>query len=136
MTFATLIRRSLRFYWRTHLGVLAGVAVTGAILSGALTVGDSIRFTLKQLALARLGQVEQALTLPEHFCRAQLADDLAAELHTTVAPVLMVRGSATLPDGRARANDVQVLGVDDPIAQTRPGWDVDLQLVGPPLGSF
>ncbi len=113
MTFATLIRRSLRFYWRTHLGVLAGVAVTGAILTGALTVGDSIRFTLKQLALARLGQVEQALTLPEHFCRAKLADDLAAELHTTVAPVLMLRGSATLPDGRARANDVQVLGVDD-----------------------
>ena len=113
MTFVTLIRRSLRFYWRTHLGVLAGVAVTGAILTGALTVGDSIRFTLKQLALARLGQVEQALTLPEHFCRAQLANDLAAELHTTVAPVLMVRGSATLPDGRSRANDVQVLGVDD-----------------------
>ncbi len=113
MTFVTLIRRSLRFYWRTHLGVLAGVAVTGAILTGALTVGDSIRFTLKQLALARLGRVEQALTLPEHFCRSQLADDLAAEIHSPVAPVLLLRGSAALPDGRARANDVQVLGVDD-----------------------
>ena len=56
MTIATFILRSLRFYWRTHLGVLAGVAVTAAILTGSLVVGDSVRFTLKQLALARLGR--------------------------------------------------------------------------------
>jgi len=113
MTIGTLIRRSLRFYWRTHLSVLAGVAVTGAILTGALVVGDSVRFTLKQLALARLGRVTQALTLPEHFFREKLADDLAAEIHSPVAPALLLRGSVALPDGRARANDVQVLGVDE-----------------------
>jgi len=109
----TFILRSLRFYWRTHLGVLAGVVVAGAILTGALAVGDSVRFTLKQLALARLGSVTQALNMPEHFFRAGLADDLAKKLSSPVAPVLMMRGSAALPDGRARANDVQVLGVDE-----------------------
>ncbi|MDD5261318.1 MAG: ABC transporter permease [Methylacidiphilales bacterium] len=113
MTLCTLIRRSLRFYWRTHLGVLAGVTITCAILTGALVVGDSVRFTLDQLVPARLGHVTQALTLPEHFFRVQLADDLASEIKSSVAPVLLVRGSATLPDGRARANDVQVLGVDE-----------------------
>ena len=60
MTLFTLILRSLRFYWRTHLGVLAGVTVTGAILTGSLAVGDSVRFTLKQLGLARLGHVTRA----------------------------------------------------------------------------
>ncbi len=113
MTIGTLIARSLRFHWRTHLGVLAGVAVAGAILTGSLVVGDSVRFTLEKLALARLGHVTQALTLPEHFFREKLADDLAAEIRSPVAPVLRVRGSAALPDGRARANDVQVLGVDE-----------------------
>ena len=113
MTIATFILRSLRFYWRTHLSVLAGVAVAGAVLTGALAVGDSVRFTLKQLALARLGRVTQALALPEHFFPAGLADDLSEKLSSLVAPVLMLRGSATLPDGRARANDVQVLGVDE-----------------------
>ena len=113
MTVFTLIRRSLRFYWRTHLGVLAGVMVTGAILTGSLAVGDSVRFTLEQLAHARLGHVTQALTLPEHFLRAGLADDMEAIIKSPVAPVLMLRGSAALPDGRARANDVQVLGVDE-----------------------
>ena len=113
MTSLTLIFRSLQFYWRTHLGVLAGVMVAGAVLTGSLVVGDSVRFTLKQLALARLGSVTQALTLPEHFFRAGLADDLARKLSAPVAPVLLLRGSATLPDGQARANDVQVLGVEE-----------------------
>ncbi len=113
MTLGTLIARSLRFYWRTHLGVLAGVAVTGAILTGSLAVGDSVRFTLERLALARLGRVTQALVLPGHFFREKLADDLEAEIQSPVAPVLQVRGSAALPDGRARANDVQVLGVEE-----------------------
>ncbi len=113
MTIGTLIRRSLLFYWRTHLGVLAGVMLASAILTGALVVGDSVRFTLGRLALARLRHVTQALTLPEHFFRAKLADDLAAAIKSPVAPVLLVRGSAAVPDGRARANDVQVLGVDE-----------------------
>ena len=113
MTIGLLIWRSLRFYWRTHLGVLAGVLVTASILTGALVVGDSVRFTLTQLAVARLGRVTQSLTLPEYFFRERLADDLAAALKSRVAPAIMVRGSAALPDGRARANDVQVLGVDE-----------------------
>ena len=113
MTPLTFILRSLRFYWRTHLGVLAGVMVAGAVLTGSLVVGDSVRFTLKQLAIARLGRVTQALTLPEHFFRAGLADDLAAKMSSPVAPVLLLHGSVALPDGRARANDVQVLGVDE-----------------------
>jgi len=113
MTLFPLILRSLRFYWRTHLSVLAGVAVAGAVLTGSLVVGDSVRFTLKQHALARLGRVTQALTLPEHFFRAGLADDLSEIISSPVAPALILRGSAALPDGRARANDVQVLGVDE-----------------------
>lgn len=126
MTLGTLIRRSLRFYWRTHLSVIAGVMFTGAILTGALVVGDSVRFTLQKLALSRLGHVTQALTLPEHFFRAKLADDLAAATQSTVAPVLMVRGSVALPDGRARANDVQVLGVDGCFWQLGGAHDKDV----------
>ena len=113
MTLGTLIGRSLRFYWRTHLGTVAGVALAAAILTGALVVGGSVRFTLEQLAIARIGLVTQALSMPEHFFRSRLADDLSSEIHSPVAPVLQARGSVVLPDGRARANDVQVLGVDD-----------------------
>ena len=112
MTLGTLVGRSLRFYWRTHLGVLAGTGVACAILTGALVVGNSVRFTLEEMARARLGKTEAALTAQEHFFRATLADELGKDLQATVAPVLALRGSAALPDGRARANDVQVLGVE------------------------
>src|SRR5690348_9434600 len=113
MTIGTFVWRSLHFYWRTHLGVLAGTCITSAILTGALVVGDSERWTLKQMAQARLGKTEMALITRETFFRAALADDLEQDLKATVAPVLTLRGSATLPDNRARANDVQVLGVDE-----------------------
>ncbi|HWW03330.1 MAG TPA: ABC transporter permease [Candidatus Acidoferrum sp.] len=113
MTIGTLVCRSLRFYWRTHLGVLAGTCVTCAILTGSLVVGNSERYTLEQMAQARLGRTEVALMTQDRFFRAALAEDLQKDLKCTVAPVLTLRGSAALPDGRARANDVQVLGVDD-----------------------
>ena len=41
MTFGTLIRRSLRFHARAHLGVVLGAAVGSAALVGALVVGSS-----------------------------------------------------------------------------------------------
>ena len=39
MTFGTLIRRSLRFHWRSHLGVVIGAVIRSAALIGALIVG-------------------------------------------------------------------------------------------------
>lgn len=124
MTIGTLVGRSLRFYWRTHLGVLAGTCVTCAILTGALVVGNSERFTLDQMAHARLGQTETALATQEHFFRAALADELEKDLQATVAPVLTLPASATLPDGRARANDVQVLGVEERFWKMGGGADL------------
>ena len=99
--------RSLWFYRRTHLGVVAGVALTAAILTGALAVGDSVRHTLRQLARARLGNITHALHTGDRYFRAALADEIGA------APAILVRGSVTVPDGRTRANDVQIVGVDD-----------------------
>jgi ABC-type lipoprotein release transport system permease subunit len=109
----SLILRSLRFYWRTNLGVLFGVAVAGAILTGALVVGDSVRASLRQAALARLGSTQFALASPDRFVRAALADEMQADPHATVAPLLLLRGTVTLPDGSARANAAQVIGVEE-----------------------
>ena len=50
MTAFQLIFRSLRFYWRTHLGVFLGALIASAILTGSLLVGDSVRFSLEQIA--------------------------------------------------------------------------------------
>ena len=107
MTSWTLVTRSLRFYWRTHLGVLMGVALCTAILVGALVVGDSVQYTLQTLALSRLGKAQLALLSQNRYFRAALADDLVA------VPVLQMRGIASNGDGTARVNSGQILGVNE-----------------------
>ena len=61
MTFWTLIRRSLRFHARAHLGVVLGAAIGSAALIGALVVGDSVRESLRQRALDRIGKAQYLL---------------------------------------------------------------------------
>ncbi len=104
MTFRTLIRRGLRFHARSHLGVLLGAAVGSAALTGALVVGDSVRESLKEMALARLGNVETAMASGDRLFRVQLAGD-------GMAALLQLPATAVASDASARANHVQLLGV-------------------------
>ncbi|MBI5800194.1 MAG: ABC transporter permease [Verrucomicrobia bacterium] len=107
MTLWTLALRSLRFHARAHLGVLLGATVGAAVLIGALLVGDSVRGSLRDMALARLGKVEAAMSTGDRLFRAELAANLKA------APVLALPGTVNSADGSRRANRVNVLGVDE-----------------------
>ena len=117
MTGTSFVWRGLWHFRRSYLGVLAGSALGAMVLLGALMVGDSVKATLRQLAAARLGQVDAVLAGGDRLFRSALADDLVAE---KAAPVLMVKATATVQaSGRALAN-VQVLGVDRRFWQLRP----------------
>jgi ABC-type lipoprotein release transport system permease subunit len=98
----------LRFYARSHLGTFFGVAVAAAILVGALAIGDCVRVSLRDLALARIGRATFALASRDRFFRSALADDLPG-----AAAVLQLAGTAATPDQSARANHVQILGVNE-----------------------
>ncbi|MEW6252642.1 MAG: ABC transporter permease [Planctomycetota bacterium] len=125
-----LRRRSLVYHWRTHVATLLGVAAAGAVLIGALLVGDSMRGSLRANALDRLGRVALAVQSPRYF-RAALADDLvrALDLLTDAPPnqparlvsVIIAPGSASNPQTRATAGGVQVLGIDPPFWTLAPG---------------
>jgi ABC-type lipoprotein release transport system permease subunit len=104
MTLRTLLLRSLRHHWRSLLAVSLGAAVGTAVLTGSLIVGDSMRASLRDLTLERLGRVDHALMAARMF-REQLAVDLDA------APAILLRGSAATDS--TRAGQVNVLGVDD-----------------------
>ena len=112
MSLWKLAKRSLGFYWRTNLGVLLAVMVSAVVLTGALVIGDSVRYSLKMMVKARLGKTQLALVPQNRFFRAELADDLAKELDTIVAPLLQLRGLIANGDGAKRANRIEVLGVD------------------------
>src|SRR5881398_2690312 len=76
MTIWTLIRRSLRFHARTHLGVVLGAAIGSAALIGALVVGDSVRGSLLSRALERLGPIHHAIISQDRFFEPSLRERL------------------------------------------------------------
>ena len=125
MTIWTLARRSVSFYFRSHLGTLLGAAIATAVLTGALLVGDSVRGSLRAMALARIGKIDIALASGDRLFRTALADDLQKNLSgSRVVPALQLPATVSKPDGTARANQVQVTGVNDrfwQLANASPG---------------
>ena len=131
MTSRTLLRRSLRFHARSHLGVVLGAAIGSAALIGALVVGDSVRESLKEMALSRLGPIHFALSTQDRLFQSDLRRrlcGLSAAAYRAATPArpglpyppsicpqaqaLILPAVVTKPDGSARANRVNVIGVD------------------------
>src|SRR3979409_2095949 len=93
---AGLLFRSLTYYWRTNVAVVLGVATAVAVLAGALLVGDSVRGSLRDLVLPRLGRADRIVLSPTFF-RERLADDLAGDdafstAFDGVAPLVVLPG--------------------------------------------
>jgi len=117
MNAVTLIKRNLTHYWRTNLAVILGVATAVAVLSGALLVGDSVRASLRDLALGRLGKTDLVVTAPGFF-RERLADDLQshdqfAANFDAACPIIALEAVVTRDENNARAGGVQIYGVDE-----------------------
>ena len=64
--------RGLTHFWRANLAVALGAAVASTVLTGALLAGDSVRGSLADLTLERLGGIDAAL-VAEGFFRERLA---------------------------------------------------------------
>ncbi len=113
MTLRTLLRRSLRFHARSHLGVLLGAIIGSAALIGALVVGDSVRASLRERTLNRLGWVNLAMETGDRFFSIEkaLADRQGA------AFALHLSASFTRSDGEGRANRVNLFGISAGFAQ-------------------
>src|SRR5207302_554202 len=102
--------RNLVYHRRGNFAVFLGVVLGTAVLTGALLVGDSLRGSLRALALDRLGWVDEAMVTGRFF-RQALADELGAG---KAAAAIMLQGSAA-SEGNAphRAGKVTILGVDE-----------------------
>jgi len=114
---AALIARNLGCYWRSNLAVILGAAVSVAALTGSLLVGDSVRGTLHDLALERLGTVKYSITTPGFF-RDGLASDLPGSTHLqgtnmSVVPAIIAKGTMQNLASGVILSDVDVLGVTD-----------------------
>lgn len=107
-----LITRSLWHYRRTGVVVAFGIAVATAVIVGSLLTGDSVKGSIRDAALARLGKADYALVAP-HFFRDRLADDLSRRggIRNAV-PLIVTRGTARNLSTDAAAPSVSVIGID------------------------
>ena len=138
MTLRTLIGRSLRFHWRSHLGVVLGAAIGSAALIGALVVGDSVKGSLQERNLERLGHGSWLLFTSDRFFREELPmrvrcqgnvmamtgafklyQKSTRQLPICINPnfpersMLLLNGTVARQDASQRLNQVQIIGVSD-----------------------
>src|SRR2546425_2071281 len=113
-----LIKRNLSYYWRTNLTVVFGVATAVAVLAGALLVGDSVRASLRDLFLQRLGNTDSVIS-GTGFFRDQLAAEIqnderfAAGGFKAACPMIAIDGTVSNEASGLRASGVRVYGVDE-----------------------
>ncbi len=116
MSTLRLALRTLAHYWQTTLAVAAGVAVAVAVLAGALGVGESVRASLRELAVGRLGATD-VLVASTHFFRAALPADLIANNRLGAGGdaygLIALDGMAVSASTGARLSGVSIYGVDE-----------------------
>lgn len=100
--------KSLLFYKKQYFWILLGLILSAAILSGALTVGSSVRASLHDMAMKRLGDTESVIDARLNPIQEKFVDDLKTD--DEIAPLLSMMGSASF--NNERVNGVSVYGIN------------------------
>lgn len=129
LTPGVLVRRSAWFHRAIGIAVALGVAAATAVVCGALLVGDSMRGSLRELTLQRLGKIDAAV-IPGQFFGANEVTQGIAEGTTAVPTILFSRGVVeTYADAAdvavRRSGNVQIVATDASF------WDLDTSGVRP-----
>ena len=119
------ILRGVSFYRGVNSAVLLAVAVATAVIAGALIVGDSVRSSLRDMSMQRLGGITHAVHSPR-FVTQKLARRLNtvaldADEQSICAPALLLTASAEIQredSSSRRAGSVILLAVDE------AGWSL------------
>ena len=116
MRLRRIVVRSLVHYWPTQLAIVGGVAVSVAVLAGALLVGDSVRSSLRALVLERLGSTHTVITasmpFPEDLARRLQSHPGFSQAFGGVCPIMVGEGAVVHAETQRLASRVQVYGVD------------------------
>lgn len=135
MTVLTIARRSAAYYWRTNLAIALGVAAAVSVLAGALLVGDSVRGSLRDIALGRLGRTDAVVASTGFFARELEQRLRDAPGVTASAPLVVANGFVTNTASQRRAGSVLVYGVDEAFWRFHGLEPVDGVYASPALAS-
>ena len=141
MNLRQIATRSLQHYWSTNLAIALGVAAATAVLTGALIVGESMRSSLRELTLQRLGKIDEML-VSDGFFRTALANEIAQletfqQHYDQIEPAILFPGGTVANEQTETtryAGQVSVLGITDKFWQfeqnTVPQFDEQTPFTG------
>lgn len=122
MSAPLLAWRGLRYNAGSHLATALGIGVAAMVLAGALLVGDSLRASLRERAMGRLGWIDSLLVAGRPF-----GQDLAASADGNATPAFLLTATLEIPAAGEQAaqeiNHVTLMGVEDSFFGTAPPAD-------------
>lgn len=96
---------SAKHFWQIHFTVALCTAVASGVLAGALIVGDSMRGSLQDITLERLGNIEHVL-ISDRFFSPEIVDQ------KNKLSAILINGSVVVPQTENRASKVNIYGVE------------------------
>ncbi|MFG0262154.1 MAG: ABC transporter permease [Novipirellula sp. JB048] len=121
----TMVLASVRHAWRVSVCVAFGVATATAVIVGALLVGDSMRGSLRELTIERLGRTD-SMAAPGHFFnRDTLLGPSTPGVALIFFPAGIVETQSQSGEVARRAGAVQLIGCDDDF------WELGVHAVHP-----
>jgi len=112
MNYFKIALKNLFYYWKHNLSILIGISVSFSILLGALIIGDSVRFSLKQITLKRLGKIEYIINTDENYFTDDLSGRLSKKTGNNITSILSLRGSGLNVKDDLSINKINIYGID------------------------
>ncbi|RKU25731.1 hypothetical protein C6497_15335 [Candidatus Poribacteria bacterium] len=104
---------TIKYYRGINLTLMLCIALATGVLVGSLIVGDSMRGSLQDITLERLGRIHHAVVANHYF------DPKMVKVADTHAAIIL-NGTINVPSSQTRASKVNVFGVDDSFFSS---WD-------------
>ncbi|MBN2711652.1 MAG: FtsX-like permease family protein [Planctomycetes bacterium] len=116
-----IVFRNLLYYRRNNATLALATAVCVGIICGALLIGSSVRASLKDLALKRLGPVDKVLSTGITLDPA-IASKMSDNNRGTYISLVMLNGSARKPNSGLSSNKINLIGLPDLGAEEYGGY--------------
>lgn len=134
----SLVFRTIAHFHRLLLPVALGVAISSAVIVGALLVGDSMRGSLQFIALDRIGSIQRMIVAPRWFHQSALQADQSRSGPGSVVGLLWIQAVVAEHQDRSeesagritthRVTEMTLMGVDQSF------WELGTILPGSTLG--
>ncbi|MFN5101278.1 MAG: ABC transporter permease, partial [Planctomycetota bacterium] len=104
----SLVLRTILHFFRLLLPVALGVAVSSAVIVGALLVGDSMRGSLRHIALDRIGSIQRMILSPRWFDQSALERAKASNNDSSLCGFLWIQSVVAEHQDRSQENQGKI----------------------------